>query len=42
MMRIKYLTDTEDYIFKKEFTAELDGKVYQPETYFMNNIRCIE
>jgi hypothetical protein len=42
LMRIKYLTDTEDYIFKKEFTAELDGKVYQPETYFMNNIRCIE
>src|SRR6478609_9111581 len=32
LMRIKYLTDTEDYIFKKEFTAELDGKVYHPET----------
>lgn len=42
LMRIKYLTDIEDYILKKEFTAELDGKVYQPETYFMNNIRCIE
>lgn len=42
VMRIKYLTDTEDYIFKKEFTAELDGKIYQPETYFINNIRCIE
>nr|WP_315197317.1 hypothetical protein [uncultured Flavobacterium sp.] len=42
LMRIKYLTDTEDYVFKKEFTAELDGKTYQPETYFMNNIRCIE
>ncbi|WP_281635294.1 hypothetical protein [Flavobacterium marginilacus] len=42
LMRIKYLTDVEDYVFKKEFTAELDGKTYQPETYFMNNIRCIE
>lgn len=42
MMRIKYLTDTEDYVFKKEFTAELDGKTYKPETYFMDNIRCIE
>lgn len=42
MMRIKYLTDTEDYVFKKEFTAELDGKIYRPETYFIDNIRCIE
>jgi hypothetical protein len=42
LMRIKYLTDTEDYVFKKEFTSELDGKTYQPETYFMNNIRCFE
>lgn len=42
LMRIKYLTDTEDYILKKEFTSELDGKVYKPETYFIDNIRCIE
>ncbi|HSD08471.1 hypothetical protein [Flavobacterium sp.] len=42
LMRVKYLTDTEDYILKKELTAELDGKVYQPENYFINNIRCIE
>lgn len=42
MMRIKYLTDTEDYVLKKEFTAELDGKLYRPETYFIDNIRCIE
>jgi hypothetical protein len=42
LMRIKYLTDTEDYVFKKEFTAELDGKTYEPDTYFINNIRCIE
>ncbi|REG99618.1 hypothetical protein [Flavobacterium aquicola] len=42
LMRIKYLTDTEDYIYKNEITAELDGKIYKPETYFMDNIRCIE
>jgi hypothetical protein len=42
LMRIKYMSDTEDYILKKEFTAELDGKVYQPESYFINNIRCVE
>lgn len=42
LMRIKYSTESEDYVFKKEFTAELDGKVYQPENYFINYIRCIE
>jgi hypothetical protein len=42
MMRIKYSTDTEDYVLKKEFTSELNSEVYQPETYFINTIRCIE
>ncbi|WP_348800087.1 hypothetical protein [Flavobacterium adhaerens] len=42
LMRIKYLTDTEDYILKRELTAELDGKVYRPESFFIENIRCIE
>jgi hypothetical protein len=42
LMRIKYLTDVEDIILKKEFTAELDGKIYKPESYFVDNIRCIE
>jgi hypothetical protein len=42
IMRIKSLTNVEDYVLKKEFTAELDGKIYHPETYFIDNIRCIE
>lgn len=42
MMRIKYLTDTEDYVLKKEFTSELNNEVYKPETYFMDTIKCIE
>jgi hypothetical protein len=42
MMRIKYLTDTEDYIFKKEFISELTNEVYNPETYFINYLQCIE
>lgn len=42
MMRIKYLTDTEDYVIKKEFTSELNNEVYQPENYFINTIRCVE
>jgi hypothetical protein len=42
LMRIKYLTDVEDIIIKKEFTAELDGKLYLPDTYFIDNLRCVE
>ncbi|MDQ6471902.1 hypothetical protein RB619_14700 [Flavobacterium sp. LHD-80] len=42
MMRIKYLTDTEDYIVKSELTSEMNGKVYNPDTYFIQNIRCVE
>lgn len=42
LMRIKYLTDVEDIVIKKEFTAELDGKTYYPDTYFIENLRCVE
>ncbi|MDR7210581.1 hypothetical protein [Flavobacterium piscis] len=42
LMRIKYLTDNEDYIIKSELTSEMNGKVYHPDTYFIENIRCIE
>ncbi|KRD12539.1 hypothetical protein ASE21_01100 [Flavobacterium sp. Root901] len=42
IMRIKYLTDIEDYIVKRELVSELNGKTYQPNTYFMQNIRCVE
>jgi hypothetical protein len=42
MMRIKYLTATEDYIVKSEITSEMNNKVYHPDTYFMENIRCVE
>ncbi|WP_426065093.1 hypothetical protein [Flavobacterium sp. DSP2-3-1] len=42
MMRIKYLTDTEDYVFKKEFKSELTSEIYFPENYFIDNLKCIE
>ncbi|MEN2402238.1 hypothetical protein GKZ90_0020785 [Flavobacterium sp. MC2016-06] len=42
LMRIKYLTDTEDYIIKAELKSEMNGKTYHPNTYFMENIRCVE
>lgn len=42
LMRVKYLTNVEDYVFRKEFTAEMDTKIYQPENYFINFLHCIE
>ena len=42
MMRIKYFTDIEDYIIKKEFQSELNNQFYQPETYFVNYLHCME
>lgn len=42
IMRIKYLTDTEDYIVKGELKSEMNNKTYKPDTYFMENIRCVE
>lgn len=41
LMRIKYLTETEDYVIKKEFKSELNNELYEPETYFINNLQCI-
>jgi hypothetical protein len=42
LMQIKYLTDVEDYVIKKEFQSELNNEVYKPDTYFINNLKCIE
>lgn len=42
IMRIKYLTTIEDYIVKSELTSELTSKVTHPNTYFIDNIRCVE
>ena len=42
LMRIKYLTDIEDYVLRKEITSELDTKVYEPENYFLNYLHCIQ
>lgn len=42
ILRIKHLTGLEDYAIKKEFTSELNNLIYQPESYFMKNIQCIE
>jgi len=41
MMRIRYATDTIDYIVKSSYVSEADGKTYNPETYFMDALHCI-
>ncbi len=42
LMRIKYLTDIDDYVMQKEFKSELNNEIYQPENYFINNLKCIQ
>lgn len=42
LMRIKYLTDVEDYVLKKEFLSEMNKETYHPENYFIENLHCVE
>ena len=42
LLRIKYLTDIDDFVMKKEFKSELNNNVYQPENYFINYLNCIQ
>jgi hypothetical protein len=42
LMRIKSLTSTEDYVLPKEFKSEMNNEIYYPETYFIDNLHCIE
>jgi hypothetical protein len=41
-IRIKFATDVNDFIFRKEFKSELNGEIYQPESYFMDYLHCLE
>jgi hypothetical protein len=42
MMRIRYSTETVDYILKDELRSELDAKQYKPSKYFINTLHCLE
>ncbi|WP_269224974.1 hypothetical protein [Flavobacterium eburneipallidum] len=42
LMRIKSLTNTEDYVLKKQFQSEMNNQIYNPETYFMDYLHCVE
>lgn len=41
-IRIKFLTETQDFILKKKLIAELNNLVYEPENYFVNYYHCLE
>lgn len=42
VMRIKYLNGFEDYVVRHELTSEMDNKKYEPDTFLMKNLQCIE
>lgn len=42
MMRVKSLTDMEDFVVRKELKSELNNQTYFPETYFMDALHCVE
>ena len=41
IMRIKYTTETVDYIVKNELVSEIDKSTYYPDSYFVNYLKCI-
>jgi len=42
LMRIRYATETVDYIIKDEFKSALDEKTYNPSRYFINTLHCLD
>ncbi|NBL65099.1 hypothetical protein GV828_07800 [Flavobacterium sp. NST-5] len=41
LIRVKYATETIDYIIKSELKSELNGTVYKPEKFFIENLKCV-
>ncbi|MEI7510233.1 MAG: hypothetical protein WCJ62_12300 [Flavobacterium sp.] len=41
-IRIKFATETMDYIMKSELISELDKKTYNPDHFFLDYLKCIE
>ena len=41
-IRIKYSGETADYPISREIKSETMGTTYNPENYFINNLKCIE
>lgn len=42
LMRIKYATETLDYIVKDELVSESDQSIHKPSQYFITNLKCID
>lgn len=42
LMRIKFATETVDFVIKKELNSELLKEVFKPESYFIEYLHCIE
>ncbi len=42
LIRIRYSTETADFIFKDDLKSELDRKTYHPSKYFVNTLHCLE
>lgn len=41
-IRVKYASEIVDYNVKKELQSETLGQKYNPETYFMKTLKCIQ
>ncbi len=41
-MRIKFAGGVIDYPFRTAFVSEIDKKIYEPETYFIDYLKCVE
>ncbi len=40
-MRVKFGSDTEDYIYKTELISELVNETFKPENYFLDYFHCL-
>ena len=41
-MRVKYSTETVDYLIKPEMQSELLNDFIRPENYFIDYLHCVE
>jgi hypothetical protein len=41
IIRIRFATETEDIVVKKELLSELTNQTSNPENYFIENINCV-
>ncbi len=42
LIRIRYTSETIDYIIKREIASELNGEIFHPKDFFIENLKCIE